>query len=99
MKHIYDISGTFLIPGTREKADFPKTRVVADSRQLASKDLAPMLNEKYSKELPHKHSFSRDFALCHLKWEEVQPKQKAPAPALTPGELSLPSATEVSAEV
>ena len=90
-KRIFDISGTFLIPGTREKADFPKTRVVAETRQQASRDLAPMLNEKYSTEWPHTQSFSRDFALCHLKWEEVQPKQKAPAPV-------LPSATEVSAE-
>ena len=89
-KRIFDISGTFLIPGTREKADFPKTRVVAETRQQASRDLAPVLNDKYSKELPHKHEFSRDFALCHLKWEEVQPKQ-APPPV-------LPSATEVSTE-
>lgn len=91
MKRIYDISGTFLIPGTREKSDLPKTRVVAESRQQASRDIAPMLNDKYSKELPYKHSFSKDFALCHLRWEEVQPQQQAPAPV-------LPSATEVSAE-
>jgi hypothetical protein len=75
MRH-FEFKGKFLIPNTRELADYGPVRVIAESPQLASANLAPTLNEKFSKELPYKSSFSKAFALMHLQWREVTPAPK-----------------------
>lgn len=72
---IFDVSGRFLIPGTREVAKF-SARVIAESRHQGSKDLAQTLHEKFGEKLPRGFKFSGDFALYHLQWKEHAPKVK-----------------------
>lgn len=67
---IFDVSGTFLPPGSREKRSLSKTRVLAISRQEASKDLALMLNDKFGRDLGEKLKFGDSFALMNLQWHE-----------------------------
>ncbi len=49
---LWNVSGRFVIPGTRKHGSFGPIRVAAASRQKASEDLAPALNEQFRKELP-----------------------------------------------
>lgn len=66
---VWDVKGSFIIPGTRDKASF-SCRVGNVSRQEASKDLGGILNEKFAKKLRGDHKFNRDFAMVHLQWQE-----------------------------
>ena len=73
---MWEVSGSFVVPGTREKGSFGPVKVIAESPQKASADLAPLLQEKFRKEArgtdnrPYK--FSSHFALFHLNWREVK---------------------------
>lgn len=77
---LFDVSGKFIIPGTRETATF-SARVIAESRHQGSRDLAMTLTEKFGEKLPRGHKFSGDFALYHLQWKEHAPKVKETLPS------------------
>jgi len=74
---LWDVSGSFIIPGTRTKASFGPVRIGDKSRQDASRHLAAMLNKKFSRDLRLHHRFSDHFALLNLQWADVL----KPAPA------------------
>jgi hypothetical protein len=85
---MWEVSGGFVIPGTRDRGTFGPVKVIALSRQKASADLAPLLQEKFRKEArgtdnrPYK--FSDHFALMHLGWRELpsaKEKTENPPPA------------------
>jgi hypothetical protein len=78
-RKLFQVSGRFVIPGTRETASF-SGRVFAESPQAGSKDLAAKLQEDYGwtreksegKRAPRDYVFSRDFALMHFRWDEAK---------------------------
>ena len=76
---LWDVKGSFIIPGTRTKGTLPSMRIGDKDRQTASKHIAKILNEKFSRDLRQHHKFSDHFALYNLQWEEVRPKAP-PAP-------------------
>lgn len=79
---LWEVSGSFIIPGTREKGTFGPIRVGDVTRQKASEHLAPMLNHQFRRQLRGDHKFSPHFALMNLKWAPVVPAQvKAEAKA------------------
>lgn len=94
-RKLFQVSGRFVIPGTRETASF-SGRVFAESPQKGSQDLAAKLQENYGwtreksegKRAPRDYVFSRDFALMHFQWKEavVNPNvlKAVPREALTP---------------
>lgn len=86
---LFMVTGTFIIPGTREKAKF-SGKVIAESRHHGSKQMANHLQEEFGwagddhadrgKRAPRGVKFSPDFALLHLQWSEV-PKAVTPTAA------------------
>lgn len=74
-RKMWNVTGKFLIPGTRELATFDG-RVFAESRHQGSRDLKDHLQEEYGKKCPRGYSFSSDFALMNLQWKEAPPKGK-----------------------
>lgn len=75
---IWEVSGTFVIPNTREKVTFGPVKVIGKSKQACSADLAEQLNQTFSKELRmvpsvafSKPSFSKHFGLMHLTWRQL----------------------------
>lgn len=72
---LWDVSGTFVIPGTRDKGQFGPLRVSAPTKQAASKDVARFLQEKFGREARtldrRGYTFSAHFALMNLSWREV----------------------------
>jgi hypothetical protein len=79
---VWDISGAFILPGTRKRVGLSKVRVIAKDRAAASADLVPILLEKFQRELPEGQTFSKQFAIYHLQWERFQHKE-APIPQPT----------------
>ncbi len=77
---LWDVSGSFIIPGTRTKGSFGPVRIGDKSRQDASKHLAKMLNQKFARDLRQHHRFSDHFAMMNLQWAEVKAKAPAPKP-------------------
>jgi hypothetical protein len=77
---LWDVKGSFIIPGTRTKGTIGPIRIGDKDRQTASKHLAKLLNEKFSKDLRLHHKFSDHFALYNLQWADVVVKQPV-APA------------------
>lgn len=75
---LWDVQGTFIIPGARKKGSFGPVRIGDKDRQTASKHLAKMLNEKFSRDLREGNKFSDHFALYNLRWTEYQPKPHSP---------------------
>jgi hypothetical protein len=98
IQQMFMVSGEFLIPGSREKGSFGPQLVIDENRTKCSAALAPLLNDKFSKELTqanrqavgNPHRFSRDFALMHLRW--VPFAGKAPAKIEAVIEPGLPIA-------
>lgn len=85
---LWDVTGSYIIPGTRTKGSFSKLRIGDVNRQTASKHIAAMLNKKHARDLRGDHKFSDHFALYNLQWSEVKvshspqvepPKQEVPA--------------------
>ena len=78
---MWEVSGTFLLSGSKDKKDklsFGPVRVLGSTRTEASAGLVETLNEAFHKELrsvprvAFQHvGFSRGFALMHLQWREV----------------------------
>ena len=84
----WEVSGTFLIPGTRERGSFGPVKVIAASKQQASADLVPLLNEKFSKEMSNRSvpshlaiRFTANWAMMNLRWVDKM-RVKAPPPAV-----------------
>lgn len=77
---LWNVHGRFVIPGTRKHGSFGPVKVAAATRQKASQDLAPMLNEQFRRELPEDTKFSAHFAMLNLKWDAWQPTVEAPIP-------------------
>lgn len=69
---IWDISGTFIVPGTRKKVGLSRVRVCAKDRMAASADMVGVLLEKFARDIPEGQTFSKQFAIYHLKWERFQ---------------------------
>ena len=82
---IFVVSGSFLLPGgSRKVVSLPPTKVIAETRQIASRELVPLLNKTFHKELARECrsqvgaiGFGDSFALCQLKWSEYVPKPRA----------------------
>ena len=79
---LYEVSGSFILPGTRDKLSFGPVRVLGKNRTEASAGLVGSLNEAFSKELRsmprvafQQVGFSKSFALYHLTWKQVEIKQ------------------------
>lgn len=81
MFHIWVVSGSFLLPGgSRKTVSLPPTKVVAQDRQQASRELVPLLNKTFHKELMRESrsqvgsiGFGESFALMQLKWQDWKP--------------------------
>lgn len=76
---IWDVSGSFIIPGARKKGTFGPVRIVAPDRFKASEDLAKLLNEKFKRDLKNGQFFTKHFAAMNLKWDDVGAKMQAAA--------------------
>lgn len=82
---IFVVSGSFLLPGgSRKVVSLPPTKVIAETRQIASRELVPLLNKTFHKELARESrsqvgaiGFGDSFALCQLKWSDYVPKPRA----------------------
>ena len=77
--NMWEVSGSFIIPGSREKVSFGPVKVLGPNRTVASAGLVESLNEAFSKELRalprvafERPGFSKHFALYNLTWKEVQ---------------------------
>lgn len=75
---LWNVSGRFVIPGTRKHGSFGPVKVAAATRQKASEDLAPSLNEQFRKDLPEGHKFGGHFAMLNLKWDLCSHSFEAP---------------------
>lgn len=86
---IWVVSGSFLLPGgSRKTVSLPPTKVVAETRQQASKDLVILLNKTFHKELKRESrsqvgniGFGESFALMQLQWKDWAPKAASHSPA------------------
>ena len=56
---IWEVSGSFIIPGARKKGTLSPIRVVAKDRFKASEDLAGVLNEKFRRDLKAGQYFTK----------------------------------------
>ncbi len=65
---LWDVSGSYIIPGTRTKGTFARMRIGDKDRQSASKHIAKILNDKHKRDLRGDHKFSDHFALYNLQW-------------------------------
>ena len=81
---LWDVGGKFIIPGSRKTATLPMTRIGDVSRQVASKHLATLLNQKFARDLRGDHKFSDGFALGNLQWKEFALKESASARTHSP---------------
>lgn len=80
---LWDVSGSYIIPGTRTKGTLAPMRIGDVNRQSASKHIAALLNAKHKRDLRGDNKFSDHFALYNLQWKDFQPK--APAPPVEAG--------------
>jgi hypothetical protein len=65
---LWDVEGSFIIPGTRTKGSLARMRIGDKDRQTASKHIAKLLNEKFRRDLRGDNKFSDHFALMNLRW-------------------------------
>jgi hypothetical protein len=74
--NLYEVSGSFVIPGSRERGTFGPVRVSAPSKQAASASVTGMLQDKFGREAKtadrREYKFSPGFALMNLNFKEVQ---------------------------
>ena len=82
------VGGSIVVPGSRDKAQFGPVRVFAATRQMASRDLAPLLQDRFGKEATtadrRQYVFSPNYALMNLNWtEQVKTPEAVVAPELT----------------
>jgi hypothetical protein len=77
---MWDVQGSFIIPGTRDKVSFGPVRVMGANKTIASAGLVEVLNEQFSKELKsiprvafQSVGFSKGFALMNLNWTPFTP--------------------------
>lgn len=73
---LWDVQGKFVIPGTRKTTSFGPIRIGDQSRQAASKHIARMLNEKFSRDLRGDNKFSDHFAMYNMTWSDVDFRKK-----------------------
>ena len=64
---MFTVSGSAILPGTRKLVSVPPIKVSAPDALTASASVAPFLNEKFAKEIPHGHTISPGFAYHHLQ--------------------------------
>jgi len=79
---IWEVSGSFIIPGARKKGTLSPIRVVAKDRFKASEDLAGVLNERFRRDLKAGQYFTKHFAAMNLQWKDLSVKAQAPVQAL-----------------
>jgi hypothetical protein len=72
---IWDVSGSFIIPGARKKGTLSPIRVVAKDRFKASEDLAGILNERFKRDLKNGQFFTKHFAAMNLQWKDLSAKE------------------------
>lgn len=76
---LWEVGGTFVIPGCRDKVTLPFIVVGDFSKQEASKNLAPMLRDKFASKLVSRGGHSTgtigdNFPMMHLTWRTFQKK-------------------------
>lgn len=95
---IWDVSGSFIIPGARKKGTFGPVRVCAPDRHKASADIATLLNEKFRRDLKDGMTFGKHFATMNLKWEDVSAKMKLAASLAPTSEQAIKVVEAAAAE-
>jgi hypothetical protein len=83
---IWEVSGSFIIPGARKKGTLSPIRVVAKDRFKASEDLAGVLNEKFRRDLKDGQYFTKHFAAMNLQWKDLSAKAQAVVQAIQANE-------------
>lgn len=97
---LFDVSGKFVLPGTRKVETF-SGRIIAETPQQGAKDLATMLNEKFKKDFPRYsqlppgaiQGMTPAFLLRNLTWTPFVPVKSNP---IDPIVQSLATEVEVS---
>lgn len=87
MIRLFDVSGKFVIPGTRIVETF-KARIAAETPEQGSKDLAPVLQKMYQRDLPRHGNAKLDprftitpaFVRRNLNWSPWTPPASTPDP-------------------
>lgn len=74
---IWEVSGSFIIPGARKKGTLSPIRVVAKDRFKASEDLSKVLNERFRRDLKAGQHFTKHFAAMYLQWKDLSAKAQA----------------------
>lgn len=79
---LWKVSGSCLVPGTREKISVSPIRVSAPNQQKASADLVGFLMETMTPKIRKGSTLNigAHFALLNLKWEDVTPAPIPEAP-------------------
>ena len=75
---VWDVKGTFIIPGTRDKGSIGPVRIGHFTKRQASEHLSEILNEKFAKKLRDERKFNRDFAMLNLQWVEFNRPRNIP---------------------
>lgn len=79
---LWDIGGTFVLPGGRDKVSFGPVRVSAASKQIASQHVAPLLQVAFGKDAKGQdrrpYRFGAHFALLNLTFREVKVREELP---------------------
>ena len=76
---LWDVSGSFIIPGARKKGTLERIRIGAPDRFKASEDLAKVLNERFKRDLKNGQFFTKHFAAMNLQWVDVSAAAKMAA--------------------
>lgn len=90
---LYDVTGRFIIPGTRKIGEY-SGRVGAVSPDQAAKDLAPVLHGKFKQDMDRDHKITPGFLRLNLKYREVPPVTPVAPATLDPIPAPLPEGSE-----
>lgn len=86
---LWEVGGSFVLPGTRKKVTLPFILVGDFSRQAASKALAPIIRDKFHQDLTDRggHAITTigdNWALMNLTWRTYQRPNVADPAGHTP---------------
>lgn len=71
---LWEVSGSFLIPGARKRGSFGPVRISAPDRHKASEEIGKLLNVKFKGELKGGQFFTKHFATMNLNWKDMAVK-------------------------
>ena len=68
---MWNVSGSFIIPGTRDKVSFGPIRIGDFTMAKAAPHVSELLTEQFGRKLRNERHFTPGFVLGNLKWEPV----------------------------